>query len=1127
MKNKKIGLLATLAISFIALICASTGIWVHNAYAQNTAEPVLVGGEIEEMYLLDEYLSIPDAQIICGDQTANAKVVVTKPDGEVVQSTSVLLDQGGVYTIEYRAVIGGELKRVEKTFTVQTPMFSGDSHNTFAVYGEDTSEFQTGLKGVNVQLAEGDVLHYNDIIDLKASEGQFLEFFFLPQDGAGTIDLRKLTVTLTDIHNSNNVLTIIMQCYRGASDEPDKWFYDYTYVLTGGQNQTPSGYEAGSQKLHVGNDWGAPTRFSFYGKHGDNAVVGSETMKLIYNEEANAVFANGTKVVTLDDLNYFENAWGGFTTGEVKMDIWGDGFSRPLARLMITRIGTNNLNQTILTDEEAPEITIDYEGYDADNLPSASKGYSYPVFDATAMDKMFGGVPVKTTVYYNYESNQRYQVEVVDGKFKTDRTGYYTIEYSAVDGYRNVGKELITIECKAASPEISARAIGSYATTGKTGELIFPAEISYIGGTGKVNTYAIVKAQDGEEIPMDDGFRPEYAGIHTVTLYAEDMLGKIATCAYALSVEANEEPVFLDEVVLPRYFVAEYNYEIPTLCAYDYSEGKEEISTTISVKDGGEERELTDCIGKFTPDADGYATIVYTATGKLGSSQKEYKVPVVDPWITVDSIDLTKYFQGENITLTASDDDITVSATQDTEYQFITPVIAHKFKVEFSITGNEFTRLQLVFADSLDANVQFTIEIDKASSKTETVVLKINGVETRYTMTADFYNGKTFYFYYDDVNKLLQDDAMLKQTVKNADGSVFEGFPSRKLYVTARMIGVSGNAAVAWKNFGGQILSNTDMDSIKPSITIEGDYAASYEFKSVCEIYSAVAADVLSPETENGLTVYDPNGAVVTDVDGVSLNNVPFSRSYFINLQYYGSYSVVYTSTDIFGREQTYYYAIYVTDNVAPKILLESEIQTQAKVGEEINVIKAVAVDNLDGEVVLYTYVINPSSVIKKVENGGSFEATEEGVYEIRYICIDSFGNLQFISYKVTVKGVGVNLENVIRTLIYIGAAIVAGAILALVILLVAKKKKAKEQAKAKILQQFKDTYGEIHVNVAAVVYGDRETKESGVSQLGPIVNNILKSTVEEIPEGGEVTKSVKINSEKEQGDSYDEKENE
>ncbi len=1120
MKNKKIGLLATLAISFIALICASTGIWVHNVHAQNTAEPVLVGGEIEETYLLDEYLSVPDAQIACGDQTANAKVVVTKPDGEVVQSTSVLLDQGGVYTIEYRAIIGGELKIVEKTFTVQTPMFSGDSNNTFAVYGEDSSEYQTGLKGVNVQLAEGDVLHYNDIIDLKASEGQFLEFFFLPQDGAGTIDLRKLTVTLTDIHDPNIVLTIILQCYRGSSDESDKWFYNYTYVLTGGQNQTPSGYESGSQKLHVGNDWGAPSYFSFYGQHGDNVVVGVETMKLVYDEEANAVFANGTKVVTLDDLNYFDNAWEGFTTGEVKMDIWGDGFSRPLARLMITRIGTNNLNQTILEDVDAPEITIDYEGYDVENLPTASKGYYYPAFSATATDKMFGGVPVKTTVYYNYESSQRYQVEVVDGKFKTDRTGYYTIEYSAVDGYQNVGKELITIECKAASPAISATAVGTYVTTGKTGEVIFPAEISYIGGTGQVKTYATVKAQDGEEIPMDDGFRPEYAGIYTVTLYAEDMLGKIATCAYALSVEANVVPIFLDEVVLPRYFVAGYNYEIPTLSAYDYSDGKEEISTTISVKDGDEERELADCIGNFTADADGYATIIYKATGKLGSSQKEYKVPVVDPWITVDSIDITKYFQGENITLTASDNDITVSATQDTEYQFITPVIAHKFKMQFSITGNEFTRLQLVFADSQDANVQFTIEIDKASSEAETVVLKINGVETRYTMNADFYNGKTFYFYYDDVNKLLQDDGTLKQTVKNADGSVFEGFPSRKLYVTARMIGVDGNAAVAWTNFGGQILSNTDMDSIKPSITIAGDYEASYEFKTVCEIYSAVAADVLSPETENGLTVYDPNGAVVTDVDGLSLSNVSFSRSYFISLQYYGSYSVVYTSTDIFGREQTYYYAIYVTDNVAPKIVLQSEVQTQAKVGEKINVIKAVAVDNLDGEIVLYTYVISPSSVIKKVENGGSFEATEEGVYEIRYICLDSFGNLQFTSYKVTVKGIGVNLENVIRTLIYIGATIVAGAILALVILLVAKKKKAKKQAKAKILQQFKDTYGEIHVNATAVVYGDRETKENGVSQLGPIVNNVLKSTVEEIPEGGKVTKSVNIKSEKEQGDS-------
>ena len=1002
MKNKKIRVLVGLAVTFLASICASIGVWVFGVGAQDTAEPVLVGGEIEQEYLIGEYLTVPSAQITCGGKTLDAKIIVRKPDGELVQSTNVHLLQGGIYSIEYRAVFDGELKRVEKSFTVQTPLFSAQSNNSSAVFGDDDSQYQTGVKGVNLKMAEGDILTYNDVIDLNESDGDFLEFFLPPADGAGTSDLRKIIVTLTDVYDPNVALTVIMQC-PSPSASGDLWYYDYTYVLAGGQNQTPTGFEVGTGKTHVGNDWGAPIRFSFYGMHGSNVVVGEETLKLTYDKATNAVYANGTKVIGLDDLNSFENAWNGFTTGEVRMTITGDKYNRPLANLLITRIGVNNLNQEILADVEAPEITVNYGEYDGADLPVAGKGYTYPVFDATAMDTAFGAVPVKTTVYYNYESNQRYQIAVEDGRFKTARAGYYTIEYLATDGYLNVGKKTVVVECKEAVPEISVEPFGEYATTGKTGELIFPADISYVGGTGEAETYATAKLADGEENLIEDGFRPEYAGTYTVTLYAKDMIGKRATSSYTVEVVANDVPVFLDEVVMPKYFLSGYNYKLPSLSAYDYSSGKEQITTTITVKDGGEERELADAVGKFVADDNGYATIVYNAVGKQGNAQKEYKVPVVNTWVTDETIDMSKYFYGEKITSVAEVDRIKVSSTEETEYNFITPVIAHKFETQFAITQNEFACLQLVFTDAEDENVYFTVEIEKSSDPAESSLLKINGIATRIRPDADFYNGKTFSFYYDDVNKILQDDGLLKQTVKFADGSVFGGFPSGKLYVTAKVIDVEGTAEIAWKNIGGQILCDTDADTIKPSLTISNDYKASYSLGELCEIYSAISADVLSPETYDSLIVYDPNGNVVVDMDGVELSGVPFDKSYFIELDYYGSYSVVYSSKDAAGREQTYYYAVYVADYIAPIISLQGETQTEVKLGKKINILKGIAEDNLDGEVPVYVYLVDPSGIIVKVENGGNYVATKKGVYEVRYMSIDSFGNLTIYTYQVTV----------------------------------------------------------------------------------------------------------------------------
>ena len=218
------------------------------------------------------------------------------------------------------------------------------------------------------------------------------------------------------------------------------------------------------------------------------------------------------------------------------------------------------------------------------------------------------------------------------------------------------------------------------------------------------------------------------------------------------------------------------------------------------------------------------------------------------------------------------------------------------------------------------------------------------------------------------------------------------------------MTGVYGNAELDWKNFGGQILSSNDMDTIKPMIAISGEYAVRYEYKSICEVYGATTADVLSPETYSGMTVYDPNGDVVTDVNGLKLENVPIANSYFIKLNIYGSYSVVYASEDAAGREQEYFYAIYVVDEIVPKIVLDGEMQTEVKLGKSIDIVKATAMDNVDGKVEVYAYVVDASGIIVKVENGGSYTPTAKGVYEIRYMAFDTYGNMKILTYKVTVQ---------------------------------------------------------------------------------------------------------------------------
>ena len=489
-----------------------------------------------------------------------------------------------------------------------------------------------------------------------------------------------------------------------------------------------------------------------------------------------------------------------------------------------------------------------------------------------------------------------------------------------------------------------------------------------------------------------------------------DVLGKTATFAYDLTVSVNDKPVFIDEPILPRFFLVGYNYTLPTIPAYDYSSGteREQIETTIAIKDGkdgGQERDLASNVTDFVADADGFATVIYKATGAKGSNTAEYKVRVIDGWRDIEnySIDMRKYFYGENIEVTDSSNGIQVKSSQDVSYTFVNPVIAHSFETKFAVTGGNFECLQLVFEDSKDPSVKFTVEIDKSSVATENAPLRVNGVSIKYRPWAGFDGAKDFYLAYDEANKTLQADALFKTEIKNADGSAFEGFPSGLVYVTMNVSGVSGDAEVTWKNFGGQVLSNSDYDTIAPSIKLSDDYASKYTLGTVAEIYSAIAADVLSPEVYTKMTVRDPNGKIVTDVDGLKLQDVPFDRSYFIKLEMYGSYSVKYSAMDWMEREQDYPFALLVVDDKAPEITVEKAIKTQFKQGEKLEIVKATANDNVDGEVKVYAYLVDPSGILSRATFGDKVKLTMKGEYELRYMAVDKFGNLYIRYYTITV----------------------------------------------------------------------------------------------------------------------------
>ena len=80
-----------------------------------------------------------------------------------------------------------------------------------------------------------------------------------------------------------------------------------------------------------------------------------------------------------------------------------------------------------------------------------------------------------------------------------------------------------------------------------------------------------------------------------------------------------------------------------------------------------------------------------------------------------------------------------------------------------------------------------------------------------------------------------------------------------------------------------------------------------------------------------------------------------------------------------------------------------SQPKNEVKKGKKLEIVGATANDNVDGETSVYVYLVNPSGIISKVTAGEKVKLTEKGVYELRYLAVDKFGNLNIVYYDITV----------------------------------------------------------------------------------------------------------------------------
>ena len=171
----------------------------------------------------------------------------------------------------------------------------------------------------------------------------------------------------------------------------------------------------------------------------------------------------------------------------------------------------------------------------------------------------------------------------------------------------------------------------------------------------------------------------------------------------------------------------------------------------------------------------------------------------------------------------------------------------------------------------------------------------------------------------------------------------------------------------------------------------------------------AAASDVVDPNVVLTMSVTDGNGKIMTDVNGLKLENVDPTVHYTIELKVYGQHNVVIKANDTFNQrsnEKTYSYVLNVDDNVAPEFTFSGDFQTSAKVGDALVIPDFTVSDNLTeaDQIIVTKYALTPSGVLVTIPEGSnSIKATQPGDYEFRLIAMDENGNVNMIRKTVTV----------------------------------------------------------------------------------------------------------------------------
>ena len=992
-KRKSYRKVLYLGVLFALLACAMVFI-PYAGGAQAALSPV----ELESEYLIGTRLVVPEATFSLGGESLATSTELAFPDGTVTSARQVTLDKTGNYRLTYRALKDGAVYSEEKQFSVYSKLYEVGSSQSSVRYGQAAAAYAPD--GLNVNLYSGDVFKYNKVLDLSGNTAtdDFLKISIVPSV-IGQRDCDELFIMLTDAYDAENVLTISCIGYPVRNVFAG-------YLRSAAPGQQLSGYEQRNNHVCVGDEYGFPNYVSFEGKPEDANKQNLITLRYdhqtlqLHSDPRNG---NTTMIADHDDRFFFPNAWDGFTTGEVYLSIKCGSYVKNSAGFVITQIGDEILTAERADDTQGPNIYVDYAGYSPDTVPEAEVGRAYKVFDATAMDAVSGATRVDVNVYTNYYSSAKKSI-VCDGAFTPASAQLHYIEYRSRDGGGCETTVVVPVAVRQTVPATRVTVSSDRTVAGSLGEKLYAAAYTADGGSGTPSVAITVqKGDDVVNVEPDGSFRIYETGTWEVVYTATDYIGKTTIERYSLDIAAGNKAVFLQEPVLPKYFIAGYENPLPAAEAQNYT-GTSGVEISVSVQENGGAEKAVDGFSYRPGISSGMVTVTYTATIPGGDpAQLIYRdIPVISA-LTENGVNMADYFYKTDITAETLSDSIEFSAAApNARMEFVNPLLSAYFEMQFSFNAEKnATSLTLYLEDSLDPTVSLKLSYKRQADGKAAVVLN-DGTSQVFISEAGFADGNRFNLKYSEDSLAFTVDETKTTNViadKTLAGETFNGFPSGKIYLSFVFDG-EGATGLRIRSLNKQRLT-AQRDNGKPEIHVVTAGNEALPGQTVT-IPATVYADVLDPGPDCTVTVRSPQGEIVSDVDGVRLENVSVEKSYTIQVSEYGNYEVAFYAVDAAGQEQTdRFYVIRVVDRVSPTIELNGAVAESYAAGD-IYLPTATATDNLDKEISVLYYLVDNNGLLHRLTEP-NINIGKAGHYTIRYMAYDTAGNLSVSDYTFTV----------------------------------------------------------------------------------------------------------------------------